>query len=273
MLQIVEKNISNDATQKLSDSQQEIDKISGRNAQKLHAEKLWTNKTNNKTFAEIRTVLGEMCKGNERCCYCEDNRASDIEHFFPKSIYPEKTFVWKNYLLICGDCNSAKNNRFPVFTIDSDYVFAELNQSANYNAVLLNPRNDNPLDYFDLDLATFQFVNRFDDTTKKEAVRAEQSLKILKLNTDSGKKGENLTKQRKTAFENFRSHLYRYRDLKEQSDIAEMENVKLYITRTSHPTVWNEMKRYFKEHTEILKANYKDIYDIFAQSPELLEIE
>lgn len=273
MLQIVEKIISETSSQKLLDLQKEIDLFTERNEQKEQAEKMWKNRTDNKVFDEIRLVLGEMCKGNERCCYCEDARAYTIEHIFPKSIYPEKTFVWSNYLYICGDCNSTKNNFFPVFTDTISFKLAKLEDSTNYDVVLLNPRKDNPLEYFELDLTYFQFVSKFDDNTTREATRAEQTLKILELNADSGRKGEILTNQRKNAFESFRSHLYRYRELKAQSNIVEMENVKRQICRTDHPTVWHEIKRYYVEYSDYFRESYKDMYDIFKQLPELLEIE
>ncbi len=56
-----------------------------------------------------------MASGVERCMYCEDNEGTDIEHFRPKSVYPEHTFDWHNYLLACSACNSNhKRTRFPL---------------------------------------------------------------------------------------------------------------------------------------------------------------
>jgi uncharacterized protein (TIGR02646 family) len=69
----------------------------------------------NKAFREIREVLLQMASGVERCMYCEDSAASAIDHFWPRSDYPERAFDWLNYLLACSICNSNfKRDRFPL---------------------------------------------------------------------------------------------------------------------------------------------------------------
>ena len=48
-----------------------------------------------------------------KCAYCESKEESgylEIEHFFPKSIYPKLTFNWNNLLPSCKRCNIAKGN-------------------------------------------------------------------------------------------------------------------------------------------------------------------
>ncbi len=62
-------------------------------------------------------VLRKMAGKRERCMYCNDSRGTDIEHFWPKAIFCEKTFRWENMLLVCAGCNRKKGNRFPM---DSD---------------------------------------------------------------------------------------------------------------------------------------------------------
>lgn len=68
-------------------------------------------------FEEIRRELKAMSRGLERCMYCEDSAGTDIEHFWPKSFYPHRAFVWTNYLWACGHCNSNfKRAQFPLDT-------------------------------------------------------------------------------------------------------------------------------------------------------------
>ena len=47
-----------------------------------------------------------------KCAFCEgkpqENGNIEVEHFFPKSIYPEKIFSWENLLPACRKCNDAK---------------------------------------------------------------------------------------------------------------------------------------------------------------------
>jgi uncharacterized protein (TIGR02646 family) len=66
---------------------------------------------------EIKEALVKMC--HDKCAYCESKvRHVDyghIEHYRPKSKYPELTFEWSNLLLACGICNSKayKGDKFP----------------------------------------------------------------------------------------------------------------------------------------------------------------
>jgi hypothetical protein len=57
---------------------------------------------------------------NGKCAYCESKITvvtyGAIEHFYPKSQYPDLTFTWKNLLLSCDKCNDAnhKGTNFPL---------------------------------------------------------------------------------------------------------------------------------------------------------------
>lgn len=67
---------------------------------------------------EVKDALIKMFHG--KCAYCESKIRTvaygDIEHFFPKSLYPDLTFIWKNLLLACSICNNAthKGTKFPL---------------------------------------------------------------------------------------------------------------------------------------------------------------
>jgi len=63
----------------------------------------------------LREALQRMASGVERCMYCEESAAYPIEHFWPKSRFPERTFCWENLLVACDHCNNrCKGDRFPV---------------------------------------------------------------------------------------------------------------------------------------------------------------
>lgn len=80
---------------------------------KLQARIRWENKPTT-AFREIRDSLEAMAWGRSRCMYCEDSLGTDIDHFWPKSTYPERAFEWANYLLACSYCNSnLKREEFP----------------------------------------------------------------------------------------------------------------------------------------------------------------
>ena len=78
------------------------------------------NKKSNKTFKAVKKTLDKMCSGARRCQYCEDSAADEVEHFYPKDLFPEYCFSWENYLYSCGRCNGAyKINKFKIFKKDT----------------------------------------------------------------------------------------------------------------------------------------------------------
>ncbi len=66
----------------------------------------------------VKNVLKEMFHG--KCAYCESKVThvtyGAIEHFHPKSKYPDLTFEWSNLLFSCDVCNDAshKGVQFPL---------------------------------------------------------------------------------------------------------------------------------------------------------------
>lgn len=59
---------------------------------------------------DIKEVLVEETAG--KCAYCESKlqhiHHGDVEHIYPKSLDPAKTFEWKNLTLACEICNQNK---------------------------------------------------------------------------------------------------------------------------------------------------------------------
>jgi uncharacterized protein (TIGR02646 family) len=70
-----------------------------------------------------------------KCAFCEgkpqENGNIEVEHFFPKSIYPKKIFSWENFLPSCRKCNDSK-------------LVHDTGQEP-----IINPYDDNPDDYFE----------------------------------------------------------------------------------------------------------------------------
>lgn len=81
---------------------------------KATAAKKWKNLGRSRRKV-LLSKLRSMASGIERCMYCEDSSGTDIDHFRPKSTYPDWAFQWENYLLACSHCNSnEKRNQFPL---------------------------------------------------------------------------------------------------------------------------------------------------------------
>lgn len=52
---------------------------------------------------------------SEKCCFCEtkvyeESKYMEVEHFHPKSLYPDEVLLWDNLLPICKRCNGKKSD-------------------------------------------------------------------------------------------------------------------------------------------------------------------
>lgn len=86
---------------------------------------------------------------------------TDIDHFRPKSSYPQVAFEWSNYFLACSHCNSnAKRGEFPTL--------------ADGSAALIDPTELGALDHLTLSPSTGYYIGR--------DVRGEESIRVFALN-------------------------------------------------------------------------------------------
>lgn len=127
------------------------------------------NKEKRYNHNEVKTSLKKMFK--KKCAFCESRIThvdyGQIEHFKPKSKYPDLCFEWTNFLLSCSICNgkSNKGDKFPL---------------ENENGPFINPVDENPVDFFKFE---------YDAITKSFLIfpkndRAKTTIKELGLNRD-----------------------------------------------------------------------------------------
>lgn len=131
---------------------------------------------------------------------------------------------------------------------------------------MINPRNENPLDFCMLDLSsTFKFVV-IKPAGTKEAQKAEYSFnQVLRLN-----EREFLRKARETAYINYKSRLGYYNSEKNKGTLqVNLNKLIENLKQEAHPTVWKEMQRQYL--MGILKNIDKDLNDLFINSPEALK--
>ncbi|WP_429090519.1 HNH endonuclease [Aeromonas rivipollensis] len=214
-------------------------------------------------FSVIRKTLESMCTGHNRCVYCEDSAADEVEHIKPKNIYPSDAFLWDNYIFSCGPCNGPKGNKYAV--IDAGGTFVRIDRNRNDPIVppphgqdgFINPRVSNPMDYIFLDLSTFFFV-ALPTLNQNDTKKAIFTILVLRLNIR-----EHLVENRKNAYNQFLSCIISYIKLKEDSaDAKKLNSVKSTIAKSPHKTVWEEMKRQ--------RGNNAYLATLFNAAPELL---
>ena len=63
-----------------------------------------------------RDFLDELrTRFNDICGYCEEAAAlGGVDHFRPKSKFPEFVYAWSNWVFACSTCNLTKNDRWPL---------------------------------------------------------------------------------------------------------------------------------------------------------------
>ncbi|HWN68611.1 MAG TPA: HNH endonuclease [Haliangium sp.] len=226
---------------------------------------MWKNRTTNKQFERIREILYEMCFGPRRCAYCEDSLSAQIEHVKPKSLYPEATFSWENFLPTCGRCNSSKNAEFAVF-VPHEPKPVQVARPQGHPVVppragepaLIHPRREDPLRFLILDLKDTFHIHPRPGLEGREQTRAQWTIeKLLKLNSDA------LAESRRDAFHGYRAHLREYIQERDANpDAAELARCIKQIQRIKHRFVWEEMKTQ-REH-------YPSLRTLFDQAPEAL---
>lgn len=215
----------------------------------------------NRVFKVVRTRLADMCPGARRCGYCEDSVGNEVEHIKPKDLYPERVFVWENYLLACGQCNRAKSNRFSVISRGrlrdvTRRRNAPVRRPRAGAPALINPRDEDPLAFFDLEITeTFVFLPRLDLSGIDEQ-RAHYTIDTLKLNRDV------LLTARRAAYGAYRALLFEYRQRRDDGASGTALGISNAIMTSAHPTVWREMQRQ--------RSLVGELRDLFSDVPEAL---
>ncbi len=227
--------------------------------QKAEAKRLWKNKNRkeNKVFNEVRNSLKKMAPIGGCCMYCESNTGSQIEHFRPKSRFPECAFEWENFLPACGECNLGKSSSFRVYINETNYWY---DVPANgippdmrfRMPALMNPRHEDPMDILGLELSgTFLYYSRYPKGTV-EYERAHYTVELLGLN-----KNEILRLMRGNAYHAYISHLERYVRKADQPDMQ--SKTKRVILNIPQATVWWEMKRQSQNRHHELNSLFQKV--------------
>lgn len=265
MIRLPDVDISPEVIDQLRSYQAEVDAVADYEGRIKHADNRFGayNRKGLSTFDAVKVALTAMCSGAQRCAYCEDSAADEVEHIHPKSIYPERVFSWPNYLYACGPCNLAKNNQFAVFPSEGLEVVEvsrkqndPINPPISGTPVFIDPRSENAMAWIDLDLRELVFVPRSAEHPKVYE-RARYSIEVLQLNRGP------MIKARKEALKDYVAHLKNYVQAKKDKEGAlELSDIQETITGRQHPTVWREMQR---QHDK-----YPKLQTLFSAAPEAM---
>jgi hypothetical protein len=243
----------------LDEQQAKIDAVKGYAAQVEAARRAWENRSRER-FRPIRDALAAMCSGEDRCMYCEDSEADEIEHALPRSFFPDRTFRWPNFLFACGPCNGKKSNRFAVIS-RAARSFVEVKRLPRGAvtppeeglAMLIDPRREDPMRSLILDLRfPFHYAPRHERGCLARA-RAAYTIEVLQMNR------EPRPRRRQRAYGEY---LARLKEYVVETDAGARERLSRWIQTNHHPTVWREMQR---QHGRI-----DELRALFERAPEAL---
>lgn len=285
--------IRNGILNHLQKLQGQIDALPTYKAQVKQAKVLWQNKKKTNAqkaaFNRVEKELQKIAIGsNNYCNYCEANVGTTIEHIYPRGLFPNKTFIWENYLWACKQCNGKhKISQFQIFknansseiiNLVKDYSFV---RPLNQDAVFINPRVENPLDYLQLDLESGLFQHKENNINTRAYKRASYTIETLQLNTRKG-----LVANRQKAYQNYQSLLQQYINIQKstssevlmaifplsnnakkapweaQKQLASLE-LQTTLINQAHPTVWKEMQRQVD--------SIPTLRELFQQVPKTLD--
>lgn len=132
----------------------------------LQVGKEWDSARKSSIFQTILRVLKSMAGNRERCMYCLDSHGTDIEHFWPKTPYPERMFDWQNLLLCCTECGRLKGERFPLSEI---------------GPLLIDPTAEDPWLHLDFDPTTGNIVARFELRSNSWSAKGLKTVEVFHL--------------------------------------------------------------------------------------------
>lgn len=100
------------------------------------------------------------------CAYCEAICKGEVDHFRPKSKFPESVYQWSNWVLTCHDCNNLKGEKWP---------------SGGYVNPCAKTSQARPENFFDFDTHTGMITPKADLSLVRRK-KAIQTIKDLHLN-------------------------------------------------------------------------------------------
>ena len=101
------------------------------------------------------------------CGYCEEKAAfGEVEHFKPKSKFPELVYIWSNWIFSCNSCGNTKNNKWP---------------PGGYVDPCACSTQERPERFFDFNLRNGRIVPK-SGLTQEQRRKASQTIQDLGLN-------------------------------------------------------------------------------------------
>jgi uncharacterized protein (TIGR02646 family) len=161
---VIRASLPDEIQEQLRHKQRETDRKRAEGVLRVNNE--WKNARQTNLLLSVLAVLKNMMGKRARCMYCLDSHGSDIEHFWPKTPYPERMFLWPNLLLCCTECGRLKLDDFPL---------------SEGQPLLIDPTTEEPWLYLDFDPGTGNVVARFELDSNDWSPKGLKTVEILHL--------------------------------------------------------------------------------------------
>lgn len=164
-------------------------------------------------FRDLGRPFDYLCGYCERPCDLNQGgkqNSNEVDHFRPRSLFPELTFAWENLVYVCRRCNQAKGNQFPGKNPMPDLAINALNSEAHsYGKQFVDPLEDdgyvNPRDARERAETFFVFNSSGEilpnpNLDDQRWSKARRTIRDFDLNPVGGPGATNLCELRREAF-------------------------------------------------------------------------
>jgi 5-methylcytosine-specific restriction endonuclease McrA len=199
--------LTSTALKRLKSKTDEIAQITDPQERKERARVLYDSARKSQWFQPLISALRSLCGEGALCMYCSSNEPSQVEHYRPLSVFPERALEYENYLWSCDICNRTKGDRFPPDTEPGER--------------LLNPLDENVWDYFFLDEHFGRLVKRLDPITKTPLPRSVSTCEVVGIDRENVqhkrlKRFKRLRQNIQDALDKFRAEIFTQEQLRDE---------------------------------------------------------
>lgn len=150
--------------------QEEVDTL--RQQEGFDPQEHWKGKRDSQPILAVLAALKRMAGMRERCMYCVDSEARDIEHFRPQSQHTDRMYMWENLLIACTPCGRFKGKLFP--------------RTEDGQPLLIDPSAEDPWEFLDFDPETGNLNARYLLSTGEYSAKGETTVAVLHLDKREG---------------------------------------------------------------------------------------
>jgi len=184
-----------------------------------------------------------------KCAFCEKkllDAPKHIEHYRPKKYYYWLAYSWDNLLLACGECNSAKGDRFATKNTPASYQnepFEDIHHFGDHYDTIENPLIINPEKEDILTLMQYDKEANIFSTNERVSHTIENACKLNRLE---------LLEKRMSILNDFSSEIEQhYLLFTKRGDLTRfLPTIQMFIEKATKENEFYSFRYYILNHVE-----------------------